>query len=96
VEAFSTGPALMLLKVTPYLLTGLLIRWTMRAIHRSPEFAGFARPAATSGAAKLETPGSVTQPGTAAPAGLTQRTGAAAPESGVCDVYFGQLYFDHA
>jgi hypothetical protein len=57
IETLGTGPALLLLKVMPYAVTGLLIRWTMRAIHHSPAFAGFARPAATSAA-----------PATAAPA----------------------------
>jgi intracellular septation protein A len=46
VETFSTGSALLLLKVMPYLLTILLIRWTMRSIHSCPAFAGFVRPAA--------------------------------------------------
>jgi intracellular septation protein A len=47
VETFSTGSALLLLKVMPYLLTFLLLRWTMRRIHDCPAFAGFVRTAAS-------------------------------------------------
>jgi hypothetical protein len=56
VETFSTGPALVLLKVMPYLLTGLLIRWTMRSIHRSPAFAGFVRPDGRPAKARISVP----------------------------------------
>jgi hypothetical protein len=45
VQALSTGTALLLLRFLPFILTGLLIRWTMRVIHASPAFAGFVRPA---------------------------------------------------
>jgi hypothetical protein len=47
VETFSTGSALLILKVLPYLLTIALIRWTMRSIRNCPAFAGFVRPEGT-------------------------------------------------
>jgi hypothetical protein len=56
VQAFSAGSALLVLKVMPYLLTALLIRWTMRSIHQSPAFAGFVRPPTPPAAAGAVTP----------------------------------------
>jgi hypothetical protein len=48
VEAFSTGSALLVLKLMPYLVTIFLIRWTMQRIHQHPAFAGFVRAATAS------------------------------------------------
>jgi hypothetical protein len=70
VETFSTGSALLLLKVMPYLLTILLIRWTMRSIHSCPAFAGFVRSAAG--------PAEAAQPTDAAGADEPAATGAQA------------------
>ena len=81
VETFSTGSAMTLLKILPYLLTGLLIRWTGRTMHRDSAFSGIFRPAAASPAAKLDAPEELTQPPTATPAPLSQQATSAAPAS---------------
>jgi hypothetical protein len=66
IETLAVGPALLLLKVMPYLVTGLLIRWTMRTIRTSPAFAGFTR------AGTATPPGrtSATGPSPASPAAI--------------------------
>jgi hypothetical protein len=55
-ETFSTGPALTIVKVTPYLLALILLSWSKQSIRRSPAFEGFL-PAGTSAAARPGTPG---------------------------------------
>jgi hypothetical protein len=52
IQTISAGSALLLLKVMPYLLTGMLLHWTKHTMRHSPAFAGFLRPAATDRAAQ--------------------------------------------
>jgi hypothetical protein len=80
-ETFSTGPALTILKVTPYLATLILLSWSKQSIRRSPAFEGFL-PASTSAGARPGTPGAAPQPGTPEPAARAERTAAAAPGTG--------------
>ena len=72
-ETFSTGPALTVLKVMPYLLTLILLSWDKQSIRRSPAFEDFL-PAAASAAARPGTPGAAPRPGTPDPAARTERT----------------------
>jgi hypothetical protein len=79
IETLGTGPALLLLKVMPYAVTGLLIRWTMRAVHHSPAFAGFARPAPASTAPATAVPATAAP----APAGAAGPPAPGAPASAI-------------
>lgn len=71
IQTISTGSALLLLKVMPYLVTGALLHWTKRTIRHSPAFADFLRPAATGRADQLAAgPAAQPQPVVTRPAAL--------------------------